>query len=720
MQSLAAFRPEVDVLWPKLTNDDRTLCSTWKEIFRRMDAASDKTAALVLVQKDFGGMVGKISRSTIYRKKDGVRSLGLEAILGRAAIRRARGISSGTKLPPAFISFWRQLCGEHQRRKVLSAWRHLMRDHLMAGEMIAGYGTDWRGIWLVEHPGKLLPSSCPYTDAHEGSAACAPAGWSYSTLASLAPEPDVLAGASVGVHAMRSYNPIVPHTRVGLRAMSVITMDDVKLDAFCWYPGETEPRRPVGLGVLDVTTGTMIDFTLVPAQERTDGTVSGLQAFWARYAWANILCNVGIDRDGLKALLEHGSAGLSTDDENRINEILGPRPDGGAWLTVVRSSTSGAPLLKGLFSERGRGRPTHKAMLESAWNLLHNELQELPAPAGRNWDTAPQDTVGWTREDKALIRAAADVLVNECPEAVEAIAGARTHALPYNQLDGAVKSAIRAMNNRHNHHLQDWLECGFVNQVVEMGGALIPLDRAAEDFAGGDVALREQFMERMQAKSRRVDMSPAEAFASFDPKRTLKRFDAFTATRILGDELAQKVTVELHQFKARDHFTGKELTYDGLVRREDDTTMLLKDGEKLHVWVNPIRPDYALVSRPDGVFLGLAKLTLVTEFGHANDGANLGFLSIVRGEQQRRAAVAAGGRLAREVERRRGNARALAAASEEAVRERPVFGDVEGVDLAQLAATGVVSHSDGVDGADCDEDPAGFLRIVSHARRFDD
>ena len=62
------FRPELDPLWPRLTNDERALCSAWKEIFRRMDAASDKSAALVIIQREFGATVGSVSRSTVYRK----------------------------------------------------------------------------------------------------------------------------------------------------------------------------------------------------------------------------------------------------------------------------------------------------------------------------------------------------------------------------------------------------------------------------------------------------------------------------------------------------------------------------------------------------------------------------------------------------------------------------------------------------------------------------
>ena len=63
------FRPELDPLWPRLTNDERALCSAWKEIFRRMDAASDKSAALVIIQREFGATVGSVSRSTVCRKQ---------------------------------------------------------------------------------------------------------------------------------------------------------------------------------------------------------------------------------------------------------------------------------------------------------------------------------------------------------------------------------------------------------------------------------------------------------------------------------------------------------------------------------------------------------------------------------------------------------------------------------------------------------------------------
>lgn len=696
--TLITLRPEVDELWSRLTNDERTKVSTWYEIARRMMVARDKGAEVVMLIKTYEPVVGAISKTSIYRKVAAIREsngdIAASGILNPSAIRRARGLVRKSVLPPGFVSWWRSLCGDHQRRKTLSVWRHVMRDWLMAGRIIPGYGKDWRGIWLAEHPGEMLPRdilgrpSCPYTDVHTGPEACFPAGWSYASLVTLAPEADVWAGAAVGVHSMQSSNPVVPHTRVGLRPMQVITMDDVKLDVYCWYPKEREPRRPVGLGVMDVFTGCMIDFKLVPAQEREDGTVSGLNGSWAKYVWANVFCGIGVDAsEGVTALLEHGSAGLDAKEEARINEILGPRPDGGRWLTVIRSSTSGAPILKGLFGERGRGRPTHKAMLESAWNLLHNEMAMLNAPAGRNWDTAPMDkdgAAGWSAEDKALINAAAAIVARENPAAVELLREASTHAKTYAQLSEAVSSVIATMNNRHDHAIKDWQECGFTKSLIEMGGALVTLDRAAEDFAGDDETMRQMFMRRMAGKAKAMRMSPMEAWASFGGK-TLKRFDPFVATQILGPELGQDVIVDARgQFEAVDHFSGKTLLYSAIIRRTDATLLHLAKDEKLRVWVNPIRVDWALVSRPSGEFLGMAKYMAATRFGQAAGDGNLGELALARSEQKRRLSSVLGGRVVREAERREGNARALAAA-QEAAFAMPRKAGVKSADVLGIA-----------------------------------
>ena len=171
------YRPELDPLWPRLRENERRAVSIWAEIKRRMDVADDKTAALVMVFHDFAGQVRSLTRSSVYRITRGLDTVGLEAVIGKAAVRRARGIRGGQGLPPAFVSFWRSLCGDHQRRKALSAWRHLMLDELIAGKIIPGYRTDWRGIFAAENPDVPVPEFCPYSAIHQGAGAFAPRGW---------------------------------------------------------------------------------------------------------------------------------------------------------------------------------------------------------------------------------------------------------------------------------------------------------------------------------------------------------------------------------------------------------------------------------------------------------------------------------------------------------------------------------------------------------------
>lgn len=666
---ISRLRFELHPLWPRLDDAARRKAALWGEIVRRMASTSDANAEIERIRRDFGGSLGHLSRSSIYRRWKNVSAYGLEGALNLPALRKAKNARTATGLPPGFVAFWRGLCGLHQRGKTLAAWRGLMRDHLAAGRMIPGYGTDWRGIWLRENGGRVAPSVCPYTAIHQGAGAYAPRGWSYSSLCRLAPEADALAGATRGVQAMHAASPSVPKTRVGLGAMEVITMDDVMLDAYCWYGAETEPRRPVGLGVMDVATGCMVDFTMIPVRRRDDGTLAKIDGSHARYIWAHVLCGIGIDAThGVTALLEHGTAGLSADEERRINALLGTCGDGRPWLRVLRSSTSGAPILKGLFAERGRGRPTHKAMLESAWNLLHNELASLPAPAGRNWESAPMDTTGWTREDKALVRTAAALLAERCPEAVEAIARARTHALTYAELLAAVQKAIAAMNDRRDHRLEGWKDAGNVRHAVEIGGVTVDLESAADSLGGGNAKLKGEFLAQLAPRAKAIPMSPAEAWGA--RAVGLKRFSAFIGTRILGPELAQRVTVDSrHQFTARNDYTGEKILFAATFRDENGETHVRRPGETFDVWVNPLRFDWAVACETNGRFVGAAPMMARTAYGE-DAKENLGILQLVRSEQKRRvAAAAAAGRLAREEERRLANARALRDAERATVDE---------------------------------------------------
>ena len=661
------LHPEVDPFWSRLTNEQRSEVSIWCEIIAQYDRAENKGAALYVLNKRFAPSLGyEITKPTLCRKikniRDGIVNGVCEGVLGSVAVRMAMGARRSSKMPPAFLSYVRDEAVRNQRRKFQTVWREIIERRLRAGAIIPGYGKDWRGIFADQHPGEPIPPYCPYNAVIRGWAACQPDGWSYSNLKKYAPERDVWAGAAVGVHAMRKFNMSMPKTRVGLRPMTVITMDDVDPDLLCHYRGEREARRPTGLGVLDIATGCMIDYTLVPKQkDPVTGKCTGLKGFWIRYKLANVFCAIGIDEQaGLTAMMEHGTAGVDDDEVGRINRILGSMPDGQPWFRVQRSSTSGAPIMKGLFSERGRGLPNFKACIESFWNALHNRTAVLPGQVGKDWATSPQDTDGWQREDRDLI-SVANALA-ESKDAVEQLKFAQTHALSYDQLNAYYQEAISALNNRQGHAINDFEKCGFVKHMVEVAGALVPLDDAAKDLAGGDPVVAEQMLKTLAPRQRVVVMSPQEAWNSF-PKKLRKVFSPFVATQILGDDLSQVVTVKRGEFVAVNHWSEEPLAYSAVVRDEHNVPTVFQEGEQLRVWVNPINVNFALVSRPSGEFLGIAKYLAPSVWGDVDGMAgNLGELAISRAEQRQRLEHALAGRVKRESERRVRNCAAIAAA----------------------------------------------------------
>jgi hypothetical protein len=231
-------------------------------------------------------------------------------------------------------------------------------------------------------------------------------------------------------------------------------------------------------------------------------------------------------------------------------------------------------------------------------------------------------------------------------------------------LDDAVRRTINEMNHRRGHALEGWEESGFSVSMVEVGGVRMRVEDAVRSLACGDPALGAALAERLAASAVRVRMSPAEAWASFGG-RGLKRWDAFTATRILGPELAQRVSVTPNrEFFAKDMFSGQKMAFGAVCGTEGGVNAFMEPGKEYDAWVNPFSPNGALVCETDGRFVGVAPYIRPTVHGDREHDANLAILGAFRGEQRRRAEAAAAGKAARETARYQSNTRAVATARE--------------------------------------------------------
>ena len=183
--------------------------------------------------------------------------------------------------------------------------------------------------------------------------------------------------------------------------------------------------------------------------------------------------------------------------------------------------------------------------------------------------------------------------------------------------------------------------------------ALVPLDKAAKDLAGTLGKSQDEMLRALAPQQRVTVMSPMEAWHKYDavPRKV---FSPFVATQILGDELSQVVTCERGQFEADNQWAEEKVVFAANIRTPDRGIYVAQRGEKLRVWVNPINDNWAMVSRPDGEFLGVAPQLMANPFGASAEEqrGNLAELAITRAEQQQRLSIALAGRLRREVNRR--------------------------------------------------------------------
>ena len=625
-----------DPLWARLNDTERRQVMAWECIARRMVQAPDKRLEVQRIVADYQGVLKGVSRSAIYRKVRAVATGALASVLDKGTLRRLGQRASGA-LPPAFVVAWRQRCAGHQRDKVLPVWHTLMMD-LINGRLMPGYESDWRGIWLAEHPGERLPLACPYRADHR--AGKHPTGWSYRNLKMLAPERDVQAACSQGASALRRFLPSVPHSRVGLGVMRCITMDDVWHDVeVLFLHGAQMPthERPVEVGVLDVLTGCHVAWQVWPVLRREDGSRQMVDWTVQRFIQATLFCGIGVHPDGLIELLEHGTAGLSDEEVARIDGILCrylPPPASGHWLTVERSSTTGAPLQKGLFVERACGNPRHKAMLESSWNLLHNALAALPGQVGKDRDHAPHDKEGLERADRALMQAV-NAVAKQCPHALDILRQAEFHAVSFLKFKEALTAVKQQINHRTDHTLQDWEACGFVSHEAELpGGAVLDLEAVPPAQLEATSALIKQ----LNAPVRLRRLSPAEAFQKACAETRLVRFPVACAMEILGEDLSETLDVtQRGELKVRDRFSREVLHYSAVAQTVEGTHVELRRGATYRVWANPFERTVLLVADLQGRAVGICPLLQATTWGDTEGvKQNLGLWQTAAAKQRER------------------------------------------------------------------------------------
>lgn len=641
---LIVSKVEIDALLKLLPSDEAQRTLSLIDALKVFDRSSDKKRCAVELAARLEPLGYKgLSLKSLYRKLDQFRAVGVWACVDRRVARRvtAQGIAANR----ALVEDWHARVLSN-RRKIKPAWRELLAD--LAGEVtIPGVGT-WRDLYQSVYgyrPAEGEP--CPWSVRNP------PPGWSLRNLMQLKPDKFALAVARVGMGTAKiDFLPTVRLTRVGLLPCQVVEVDDMWYEHMVVFGGNAKPQRVVEFAAMDRLTAHVVCHLAKPVLEAEDGTRKTLKSAWVRYLYHYLLCVVGVPAGGCMIKGEHGTAAQDATFAAALEAINAAREAEGRKPVVFRAgSIVTEPAAKGLPDVQHHGNPRHKGGIEQMHATLKNIVDSLVfGNVGGGRGVQPEETVGMVREDSALVALAASQV---------GAAGFSPQSLRYNfptwgAFARAAEEAHRQMDNRTDHQLEGWAECGFMVGELKVAGmphwtaiprmAALPSERAAQVralVAAGAAEYRER------------RMSPAEAWAAATRDHALETVSPGFAPMILGRELAHPGTVgDKLTVAVRDAETGERYTVSAVIDGRP-----LARGMQVLVWVNPMDCGRAYVADAQGRFLGVAKTLQSVRADAAADVPEL-----QRQLGMRSAALAEGRRRLAPIVRRRLAARNAAAA----------------------------------------------------------
>ena len=484
-----------------------------------------------------------------------------------------------TKLPKAFLDYWRGLCMENQRcnrqawMKLLRAWE---RWRTGAGEPIPGYDT-------------------PPTSYGSGNY---PEGWSYNNLLRHAPTSFELAAVRQSRGAAMSKLPCVRTTREDLHFFGEIQFDDMWHDfMIAGFGNKPGAVRLLEFGCIDVHSGFMLPPLLKPRLIDTSaGTMKNLNTADFRFFLASVFTQYGYNPKGTVLTVEHGTAAISKELEGFLSDI-----SGGA-ITVNRGGISGQGAFIGAYEERGKGNPRAKSSKEGIGKLIHNALATLPGQVGTGIEARPASLHGRLKEYSALMKAVEGMDGN-------ALAALKIGILPLDLASEIVFEHYRILNGRTQHDIQGFEKLGYVRLEIRLPGSSEWV--GIEDAAAGMSAEQARAFSILAAGNKDITrtrkLSPQEVFNMH--KAELVRLPEWAIPQIVGMEYGKrrKPRRMVFEFEDREIEPNALLRYEAKAIDIEGREIQLKDGEEYLTYVNPFNHSRMFVTKIDGGYIGVCR-----------------------------------------------------------------------------------------------------------------
>lgn len=396
---------------------------------------------------------------------------------------------------------------DKNHRKYKPAIRKLYRQW-RAGEEIPGYGT-WRDWWIMKTD-RPLPQACPPD---------LPRGWGYRNLTRQKPTRIERILTQRGVAAARTALPPIIGTREGMRFMEWVVLDDWRSD-FRVMAGIPRPCQLNGILALDVSCGYAMRFGIRPDLPTERGTRENLCRSDTKAIIAGILSTYGYPTEYVcNIIVERGTATISEADAAAISELTAQATGGQVkihWTSMISGNVFG-------FADRPLGNFLGKAWLESYFNLVHNEMAEVPGQIGARYALAPGELHGRMKQAEAIEKAGL-FLPPELRRDVKT---------PFKSTHEA-RTSLEHMFRRLNHRTEHSLEA--FEDVLEWREQALDPWRPSHETIG----MSQGAIDRLLWRTRQE--SPVERYGRLSDGVTFKRIHPSVVQRFM--EAHRLVTIE--------------------------------------------------------------------------------------------------------------------------------------------------------------------------------
>lgn len=326
-------------------------------------------------------------------------------------------VAGRAKCPSDLVIEFKRRCVERGETKDTEVYKSLVADW-DAGKVIPGLG-DWEQWYRDAYPDEPVLDTVPEFP------------FSYATLHRRTPSRAVRALGNKGIAAMRRLLPPIPRDYSKLRPAEVLIFDDKEADV--WVIDEVTGNywRPKIYVAMDACARFIPAIVSRIGGEMMQRDVDQLVAY--------VLMTYGIGRDYPTHLVfEHGTVAMSREKQKALEDHLPGR------VYVHRPTMDKGRTHAGAYPDKGSGNPQSKAPLEAFMKKLDALLRPLPGQATRDQQRFAPADLGATKD-------AAQRLAW-----LEKKLGIKLELplLRYSEFADALRAAIDAHHNEHNHHFE--------------------------------------------------------------------------------------------------------------------------------------------------------------------------------------------------------------------------------------------------------------------------